>query len=313
VEHQQMKIKRENDMNKSMQKITPFLWFDNQAEEAVNFYTSIFNNSKVGTISRYDEPGAKVSGMPEGSAMTVSFELEGQNFTALNGGPVFTFSPAISFFVSCETPVEIDRLWEKLSEDGTVLMELDKYPFSEKFGWVNDKFGVSWQLNLARGKQKITPFLMFVGEQHGKVEEAMNFYTSLFRNSGITNIIRVGAGEKEPDGTIKRAAFSLNGQEFMAMESSREHLFTFTPAISFFVNCETQAEVDELWDQLSADKDAEQCGWLKDKYGVSWQIVPTVVIEMLSDPDPEKSKRVMAAVLQMKKIDIKTLEEVYEQ
>ena len=247
----------------------------------------------------------------KGSAMTVSFELEGQNFTALNGGPVFTFTPAISFFVSCEAEEEIDERFKQLSAGGEILMPLQKYPFSEKFGWLEDKFGVSWQLNLARGQQKITPFLTFVGEQYGKAEEAMDFYTSLFRNSGITNIVRVGAEEDEPEGTIKHATFSLSGQAFMVMESSGEHSFSFNEAISFFVNCESQAEVDELWEKLSAVREAEQCGWLKDKYGVSWQIVPTVAIEMLSDPDPEKSKRVMEAVLQMKKIDIKTLQEAY--
>ena len=296
-----------------MQKIIPFLWYDNQAEEAVHFYTPIFKNSKVGSVTRYGEAGGEVSRRPKGTVMTVTFELEGQEFIALNGGPQFTFSPAISFFMSCNTEEEIDRLFKKLSEGGLVLMELDKYPFSEKFGWVNDKFGVSWQLNLASRTQKITPFLMYVGEQHGKAEEAVNFYVSLFKNSSIVKIERYGAGEDEPEGTVKHATFSLNGQEFMAMDSNREHPFTFTPAISFFVNCETQEEVDELWEKLSEGGEIEECGWLKDKYGVSWQIVPTVLGEMLQDKDAEKSERVMKALLQMDKIDIKILRQAYEQ
>jgi predicted 3-demethylubiquinone-9 3-methyltransferase (glyoxalase superfamily) len=160
-----------------MQKITPFLWFDDQAEEAVNFYTSIFKNSKILSVTRYGEEGAKAAGRPKGSVMTVVFKLEGQEFIALNGGPVFTFSPAISFLVNCKTQKEVDELWEKLSE----------------------------------------------------------------------------GGEKG------------------------------------------------------------QCGWLKDKYGVSWQIVPTVLGEMLQDKDPKKSKRVMEAMLKMDKIDIKTLKQAYEQ
>jgi predicted 3-demethylubiquinone-9 3-methyltransferase (glyoxalase superfamily) len=161
----------------SMQKITPFLWFDNQAEEAVNFYTSIFKNSKIKSVSRYGEAGAEASGRPKGTVMTVTFELEGQEFIALNGGPHFKFTEAISFVVNCESQDEVDELWEKLSE----------------------------------------------------------------------------GGEKE------------------------------------------------------------QCGWLKDKYGVSWQIVPTVLGEMLQDKDPKKSEKVMEALLQMGKIDIKTLEQAYEQ
>jgi predicted 3-demethylubiquinone-9 3-methyltransferase (glyoxalase superfamily) len=191
-------------------------------------------------------------------------------------------------------------------------MELDKYPFSEKFGWVEDKFGVSWQLNLASSMQKITPFLMFVGKQHGKAEEAMNFYISLFNNSSIGEIERYGKGEEEPEGTVKHATFSLNGQEFMAMDSNREHPFTFTEATSLFVNCETREEVDELWEKLSEGGEKQRIGWLKDKYGVSWQVVPTVLGELLNDPDPEKSQRVMKSMLQMGKIDIEKLKQAYE-
>jgi predicted 3-demethylubiquinone-9 3-methyltransferase (glyoxalase superfamily) len=192
-------------------------------------------------------------------------------------------------------------------------MELDSYPFSEKFGWVADKFGVSWQLNLASRTQKIAPFFMYVGKQHGKAEEAIHFYISLFKHSSILNIERYGADQEEPEGTVMHAVFSLNGQEFMAMDSNREHPFTFSPAISLFVNCKTQEEVDELWEKLSEGGEKEECGWLKDKYGVSWQIVPTVLGELMQDEDPEKSKRVMKTMLQMKKIDIKTLQEAYGQ
>jgi predicted 3-demethylubiquinone-9 3-methyltransferase (glyoxalase superfamily) len=160
-----------------MQKITPFLWFDNQAEEAVNFYISIFNKSKILNVARYGEAGAKAAGRPKGTAMTVAFQLEGQNFVALNGGPIFKFTEAISFVVNCQTQEEVDYYWEKLSQ---------------------------------------------------------------------------------------------GGQEI-------------------------------------------QCGWLKDKYGLSWQIVPTVLWELMADKDPKKSERAMQAMLQMKKLDIKTLKQAYEQ
>ena len=162
-----------------MQKITPFLWFDTQAEEAANFYTSIFKNSKIVSVARYGEEAAKASGRPTGRAMTVAFQLDGQNFVALNGGPHFKFTEAVSFVVNCETQEEVDHYWEKLSAGG--------------------------------------------------------------------------------------------------------------------------------------DEKAQQCGWLKDKYGLSWQIVPTVMVEMLQDKDPKKSERVMAALLKMKKLDIKTLRQAYEQ
>jgi predicted 3-demethylubiquinone-9 3-methyltransferase (glyoxalase superfamily) len=293
-----------------MQKITPFLWFDNQAEEAMNYYTSIFNNSKVGQISRYSEAGPG----PEGSVLTASFELEGLQFTALNGGPAFNFTPAISFFVNCDTESEIDGIWSRLSEGGVVRMPFQQYPFSEKFGWIEDKYGLNWQLNLGSRAQKIIPFLLFVGKQHGKAEEAINLYTTLFEDSGIENILHYGPGQEEQEGTVMHAVFRLAGQEFMAMDSRQEHQFTFTEAISLYVDCKSQAEVDYFWEKLGegGDENAQQCGWLKDRFGVSWQIVPSVLIELMNDPDPAKAKRVTEAMLQMKKIEIPLLEQAYE-
>ena len=294
----------------STQRIIPFLWFDDQAEVAVNYYVGLFRKSKIGNITRYTKATEEVSGKAEGAIMTVEFEIEGESFTALNGGPQFSFTPAVSLFVSCETEDEIDQLFEKLSDGGTALMPLEKYPFSERFGWVNDRYGVSWQLNLARGEQKITPFLMFVGDQHGKAGEAVKSYVSLFDDSGITRIERYGPDENEPEGTVKHAAFTLRGQTFMAMDSSREHDFTFTEAISFLVECRTQEEVDRFWEELTADGGEEgPCGWLKDKYGVSWQIVPTVLYSMLRDKDAGRSERVTKALLRMKKIDIGGLQQ----
>jgi predicted 3-demethylubiquinone-9 3-methyltransferase (glyoxalase superfamily) len=295
-----------------MQKITPFLWFNDNAEEAIIFYTSIFKNSKIDNISYYGEIGGKVSGKPKGSIMTVSFQLSGQNFIAINGGPSFTFTPAISFFVSCETSEELDQLWKNFSDGSTVLMELDKYPFSEKFGWLQDKYGVSWQMNLTTHPQKITPFLMYFGNQYGKAEEAMNFYISLFKRSSVINIQYYGAEENESEGKVKRTIFSLNEQEFMALDSNMGHQFRITPAISFLVSCETQVEINDLWEKLSKEGMPEQCGWIKDKYGVSWQIVPLILGQMLEDKNTEKSDRVMKVMLDMQKINIRDLQLAYE-
>lgn len=296
-----------------MQQITPFLWFDTQAEAAINLYTSIFENSKIDSVKRYPRIGLEgpMKGM-EDRVLTGVFELAGQRFMAIDGGPAFKFTPAISLFVNCAAEDEIDRLWERLSAGGSVLMELQAYPFSSKFGWLMDQYGLSWQLNLGARAQKITPALMFVGQQYGKAEEAMRFYTALFPNSGIEHIERYGAGDGEAAGTVKQAVFQLNGRDFMAMENAFDHPFTFNEATSFYVECETQAEVDYYWNRLSADPEAEQCGWLKDRYGISWQIIPAVLLEMMHDPDPEKSKRVMDAILGMKKIDIAGLRQAYE-
>ena len=155
--------------------------------------------------------------------------------------------------------------------------------------------------------KKITPFLWF----DGKAEEAMNYYVSIFKNSKILGVTRYGEEGPGPKGTVMTAAFELNGHEFTALNGGPQ--FTFSPAISFVVHCETQQEVDELWEKLSEGGEEQNCGWLKDKYGLSWQVIPTMLIEWLQDKDAEKSRRVMKAMLQMDKIDIKTLKQAYEQ
>ncbi|MDP4240051.1 MAG: VOC family protein [Bacteroidota bacterium] len=291
------------------QKIIPFLWFDGKAEEAMNFYLSAFKNSKAESIIRYGESGPG----PAGSVMSTIFTLEGQYFYALNGGPEFTFTPASSFYVSCKNLQEIKRLWKKLSEGGSVMMELGKYPFSLQYGWLQDQFGVSWQLILSSDTPQITPFFMFCGDQQGKAEQAMNFYTSVFKNSGIIHIVRYNEKDVGQAGAVIHAKFSLSGQNFMAMDSAISQDFSFSPALSYFVNCKTQREIDGLWEKLTEGGEEIQCGWLKDKFGVTWQIVPTVLGELLNDPNPEKSSRVMQAMLQMVKIDISALKKAYNQ
>lgn len=294
------------------QKITPFLWFDNEAEQAVNYYTSLFNNSKIELVTRYSEAAAKASGREKGTVMTISFQIEGQKFTAIDGGPIFKITPSISFFVNCDKHEEIDRLWTKLSEGGEIFMELKKYPFSEKYGWVKDKYGISWQLILGGRSQKITPCLMFTGDQHKKAEEAIGFYTSVFKHSDIIQLERYTAGVG-PEGGVVHAKFTLDGQEFIAMDSHVALPYNFSPALSFVMNCQTQEEIDYYWEKLTAGgpKEAQQCGWLQDKYGVSWQVVPSNLGEMVSDTDPAKSEKVMQALLQMKKIEINTLQRAF--
>ncbi|HET6485324.1 MAG TPA: VOC family protein [Spirochaetia bacterium] len=301
-----------------MATITPFLWFDGQAEEAAVFYTSIFEGSKVGQKSYYGPSGP----LPRGTVMVVEFQLEGQSFTALNGGPDFHFTPAISFYVRCGTVDTIDALWRKLSDGGTVLMELQRYPFSERFGWVGDRYGVTWQLNLepmtpgpqprrAALPQRIVPFLLFVGKQQGRAEEAMNRYTSIFPGSKVELIQRHPAGGAEPEGSVQHARFLLDGQEFMAMDSALQHEFTFTPALSLYVRCQTQAEIDAFWSKLCDGGAEVQCGWLTDRFGVSWQIVPSILAELVGDNTTARSHRVMDAVMKMVKLDIEELRKAH--
>ncbi len=302
-------------MDNATQKIIPNLWYDDQAQEAAEFYTSLFNDSSIGNITHYSQVGYEIHGRPEGSIMTVEFELAGYRFIGLNGGPHFKFTPAISFFVVCETEKEIDKLWKELSDGGMALMELDTYDWSEKYGWVQDRYGLTWQLSLGKLEdvgQKITPCLMFVSEQ-GRAEEAVNFYTDLFNGSEIEGILRYGEGEDQPEGAVKHAQFELAGEVFMAMDTSPKHAdFSFNEAISLLIECETQDEIDSYWDNLSSDPKAEQCGWLKDRFGVSWQVSPTILNEMLRDSDREKVDRLTRAFLQMKKFDIQKLKQAFE-
>lgn len=299
------------------QKIITHLWFDDQAEEAAGFYTSLFDHSEIGTITRYGKEGYDIHAQSEGNVMTVNFTLAGQQFIALNGGSHFQFTPAISFYVTCETEGEVDNLWRKLSEGGTEMMPLNQYDWSNKYGWTADKYGLTWQISLGSLEdvhgQKIVPSLMFVGE-NGQAEEAIHHYTSLFKDSSITGILRYGEGEDQPEGTVQHAQFRLHGQEvFMAMDTAPKYAdFTFNEAISLLITCETQQEIDYLWESLSAVPEAEQCGWLKDKFGVSWQVAPAILNTMLQDPDNRKTERVTKAFLQMKKFDIAALKQAYD-
>jgi predicted 3-demethylubiquinone-9 3-methyltransferase (glyoxalase superfamily) len=299
------------------QKILPVLWFGRRADEAARFYTAVFRNSGLGYTSRYGKAGARISEMPEGSIMTVDFKIGTQSFMALNGEPLFKFNPSISFLVACKTRSEVDSLWVKLSEGGGLpLMELGAYPFSERYGWIQDKYRLSWQVMLMgerETKQKIIPTLMFVGEQCGDAETAINFYTGIFGNSAVGEITRYGK-EEEPDkkGTVKHGSFTLEGQQFAAMDSAHEYNFSFNEAISFMVQCLNQKEIDYYWQKLTAHGGHEGvCGWLKDKFGVSWQVAPVILSEMLRDPDKEKVERVTRAFLKMKKFDIRELEKAY--
>ncbi len=295
-----------------MQKIIPNLWFNTNAEEAVAFYTSIFDGGEVTYTTHYPKAGHEVHGMEPGTVMMVEFQIEGYTMLALNGGPVFTFTPAISFMVNCQTKEEVDTLWNALSEGGEALMALDAYPFSERYGWIKDKYGVTWQLIYTAqvAKRNIVPSLMFVGEQCGKAEEAIHAYTSIFKDSAIGSIFRYGSDQApEKEGTIMFGDFVLAGQTFAAMDSAQAHMFTFNEAISLIITCKDQVEIDYFWERLSAVPESEMCGWIKDKYGVSWQIVPEGMEDMLNNPDREKAEQAMAAILKMKKIDIAALKE----
>ncbi len=301
--------------NGRQQKITPHLWFDKEAKEAAEFYVSVFGGDSAVTSA------TPIHDTPSGNVEVVAFSLLGLKFMAISAGPLFKINPSVSFFVNFDPSQRddakeaIDEAWNKLAESGTVFMPLDKYPFSERYGWIQDKYGVSWQLILMnpRGeiRPNIAPSLMFTKHVCGKAEEAMTFYTTVFKDSKEGMIARYGP-DMDPDreGTVMYENFMLSGQWFAAMDSARMQDFSFNEAVSFVVSCDTQEEIDFFWEKLSASPEAEQCGWVKDKYGLSWQIVPSKMNDLMGGT-PEQRARVTQAFLKMKKFDVAALERAF--
>lgn len=295
-----------------MQKITPCVWYDQNALEAARLYVSAFENSAIDHVTHYLENDASPSGLPAGTVLTVRFTLCGQAFCALNGGPVFRPTPAISFFVDCESEAQFDALWRTLSPGGSVLMEVAEYPFSKRFGWLADPYGVSWQLSLTGVRQRISPYLMFTEGVHGKAEEAIGHYAGVFGDARLLDIHRYGKASGAPEGTVMFAAFQLEGQGFMAADSAYPHGFTFNEGISFCVYCRDQAEIDTFWKALTDGGEEQPCGWLKDRFGVSWQIIPYNMEALSDSADPLRAGRVNAALMQMKRIDMQALQAAYD-
>ncbi len=291
-----------------MQKITPFLWFDDNAEAAVKLYTSVFKKAKITSVSRYVESMSQAAKRPVGSVMTIGFVLEGQSFVAINGGPAFKQSPAVSFFVHCKTAAEVNARFKKLSDGGQVMMPLGKYPFNERYAFFKDKYGVSWQLLLSPKRHDIVPCLLFVGKNLGKAEAAMKHYVSIFPNANVKTISHYGKGQQpNKAGTVQHAEFEIAKQPFVVMDGAGPHQFAFNESVSFVVSCTTQKELDMYWNALSKGGQESYCGWLKDKFGVSWQITPTILATLSSGKATAKATRAMGAMLKMRKIDIATI------
>lgn len=303
-------------MTEAYQKIVPHLWFDTEAKEAAQFYCSVFPESRVTnlTVLHHDPPLCDTD--------VVSFTLWNHDFIAISAGPLFKFNPSVSFIVNFDpsrmkdAQGALDVAWAKLAAGGTVRMPLGPYPFSKRYGWVQDRYGLSWQLILSNPagepRPEIVPALMFTGKNCGQAEAAIRFYGSVFKNARQGNLVRHPKGmEPEREGTVMFADFMLENQWFAAMDSAQEHDFTFNGAVSFMVNCVTQEEINDYWGRLSSVPEAEQCGWLKDRYGLSWQITPTRLMEMISQGSPDQVRRVTQTFLPMKKLILADLERAY--
>lgn len=273
--------------------IYPCIWFDGQAKAAAEFYCTLFPNSKITA----DTP------------MVVNFELNGTRFMALNGGPQFKINPSISMFVRCASIDDTNTLWARLIEGGSVMMPIDKYSWSERYGWVKDKFGLTWQVSVVDkegDKPGITPSFLFTKDKFGRTQEALTYYTSVFSDSAIDMLLAFPEGDINA-GKVMFSSFRLGDNPFIAMESPGAHEFTFNEAVSLVIDCHTQEEIDYYWDKLTDGGKESMCGWLVDRFGVSWQVVPNVIGKLMQDPD--KARRVMPVLLQMKKLDIKKLME----
>lgn len=273
--------------------IYPCIWFDGQAKAAAEFYCSIFSNSKI---------------LSHNPLVTI-WKLNGQKFMGLDGGPQFKPNPSISFFVTCEAKEEVDAIWNRLNLDAKIMMPLGNYDWSEYYGFMQDKFGVSWQIfkgKFSEVNQKIVPCLLFTDHKFGKANEAVEFYTKVFSNSKIDGILFYDDKEMPKKDIVKHAQFVLEGNVYMAMDGTGEHNFAFNEAISFVINCDTQEQIDYYWNTFTKDGGEESmCGWCKDKFGVSWQIVPSILEKLMGRP--EKREKVMQAFMQMKKFDIEKL------
>lgn len=287
-----------------MQKLVPHLWYDKEAKEAALFYISLFENSKLQNVTILENT-------PSGDAEVVNFQLAGQDFQSISAGPYFKLNPSISLTVNCSSQEEVKTKWKALSEGGIELMPLGEYPFSKCYSWVQDKYGLSWQLMFSEEEhtQKITPSFLFSNGSCGYAEEAVSSYTEIFKNSNIGIISRYKEGEAtSPKAKINYASFKLCGINFTAMDHGYNADFNFNEAFSIVVKCRDQEEIDYFWDKLSFYPEAEQCGWIKDKFGVSWQIVPDNMDDMLFNGSKEEIQRVTEAFLKMKKFDINALE-----
>lgn len=272
--------------------IYPSVWCDNNAREVAEFYVSVFPETRI-----TDE-----------NPVVVLLEMHGQKLMLLNGGDMFRPNPSISLMYLTASQSEVEDIYSKLISGGKALMPFGEYPFSKKYGWVEDRYGVSWQLYTGEAEhiiQKLVPTLMFTGRNNGKAEEAAGFYTTVLPDSRTRGMLRYTGAEGEVPGTIQHGEFMIRDCLLMIMDSSMAGDFNFTEGVSLVVECDTQAEIDRFWTALTSGGGEESmCGWLKDRFGVSWQIVPTVLPALMA-----RSARVTEEMLKMKKLDIRKLTE----
>ena len=283
-----------------MPTITPFIWFNDNAQEAMDLYISAFPDAKMVSQSPFI---SKIS-------------LMGQELQIMNFETKTILNPSISFFVNFKTARQVEDLYHKLKDGCKELMPLNQYPFSKKYAWLQDQFGVSWQISQSDNIDKnfINPTFLFHGDNAGRAQEAIDLYTTIFPESKVEFISKYGENAPDKAEYINYSLFQLQNQQFGVMDSSFDHQFEFNEAISFVISVNNQKDVDYYWDKLIEGGGKEiQCGWIVDQFGVSWQVVPVQLMRLIGDPDPVKSERVRQTMFKMIKIDIAGLEAAYNQ
>lgn len=297
-----------------MQRIVPNIWCQRNAVEVGDFYAQVLPNASSTVSSSYPTEGLLDFQVPfAGLPLVVDVNVDGYQLRLINAGEEFWPTPAISFILNmdplkfdggeAEARERINSMWAAFSDGGTVRMELGEYPYSKLYGWIEDRYGVNWQLMLTDPEGPpaplVVPSLLFTGAE-AKAQAAMDFYTDLIPGSSVDAAVPYPEGDDSPEG-VMFAQFTLAEQCFSTMDGGTDHKFTFSPGISLEISCPDQAEIDRLWDALSSVPEAEACGWVQDRYGVSWQIVPANMDALMKHPGAYER------MIQMKKLIIADL------
>lgn len=292
-----------------MIQIIPHLWFEKDAKEAVSFYVDLFVDSKINEIRPYKNPLIEETEI-------IHFELIGQKFEAINAGPDYKFNPSTSLMVECDTIERVDKIWKALSQDAEILLPLKEYPYNEYYGWLVDRFGLSWQIMMRHNtklKQRIIPCLLFSKNDVGNAYDAMMHYASIFKNAEILTIQEYESERSLPTlGKISHALFHLNEYVFVTMDNNTEDDYQLNSALSFIIYCDSQKEIDYYWRKLSENKRNNSIGWLQDQYGVTWRILPKKLKQMMIEGTVEQQDRVIESLRKMKKVNIKEIEKAYQ-
>lgn len=290
--------------------IVPCIWLDHQAQEAARFYAATFPQGRVTATTHYPRDMRNPSNLPAGSVLTVELELVGQRFTLLNGGPAYTPNATVSFFVDLPEQGQVDAIVEALRPGGQEMMELGSYPWSQRYAWIADRYGVSWQvMHVPQATPAIRPCLMFSDAVHGRAEEALRQYADVL--GGEILALEHYDPQAGPPETLVHGRARFGATELVTMDSHVKHGISFTEGVSLQVTAGDQETLDQLWDGLVAGGQPSQCGWLTDRFGLSWQVVPDSTLRIWTSTDEAAKARAFQAMLGMVKLDGVALERAF--